>query len=50
MHDRAAIAIQNAAQVIKGSSDREVGHVDMPMAVNSFGLLESGPFLGNFAI
>ena len=43
MHEETAEAIQNAAQVIEGAAQVDVGNVDMPVLVRSQWLLETAP-------
>ena len=43
MHDRTTVPIQNAAQVIEGRADIDVGDIDMPMLMRLEWLLEGGP-------
>jgi hypothetical protein len=39
-----AIAVENAAQVVKGAADVQVGDVDVPMAVSTARLMEAFAF------
>ena len=41
MHEESAEAVQNAAQVIEGAAQVDVGNVDMPMLVRLERLLET---------
>src|ERR1041385_1614107 len=50
MHDRAAEAIQHAAQIVKRAGDIDVTHVDMPVLVWLGRLLETSPFLRCFRV
>jgi hypothetical protein len=43
MHEETAEPIQNAAQVIEGAAQVDVGNVDMPVLVQLQRLLETGP-------
>src|SRR5664279_1213540 len=43
MHDRTTVPIQNAAQVIEGSANVDIGDIDMPMLMWPEWLLEAGP-------
>jgi hypothetical protein len=43
MHDRTTVPIQNAARVIEGRADIDVGDIDMPMLMRLEWLLEPGP-------
>src|SRR6266496_4530468 len=42
IHDRTGIAIQNAAQVVEGAADVDVGNIDVPVLVWMRWLLETG--------
>ena len=50
MHEEAAIAIQDAAQVEKGAADVDVADVDVPVLVGTQGLHEAGSFLGGLLV
>ena len=50
MHEETAEPIQNAAQVIEGAAQVDVGNVDMPVLVRLQGLLETGLLARRFAL
>src|SRR2546427_6252943 len=43
MHDRTTVPIQNAAQVVEGPADVDIGDIDMPMLMRLERLLEARP-------
>jgi len=45
MHDKAAIAIQEGAEVVKRAAEIQVAYIDMPMLVRCERLHETGSFL-----
>ena len=45
MHDEAAIAVQERAEVVKRAAEIEVAYIDMPMLVRGERLHETGPLL-----
>ena len=47
MHEETAEPIQNAAQVIEGAAQVDVGNVDMPVLVRLQRLLETGSLADN---
>ena len=44
MHNRTAVAVQHAAEVVERARDVDVGNVDMPMLMRFPRLLEARPF------
>ena len=50
VHDRAAVAVQHAAEVVEGARDVDVGNVDMPMLMRLGRLFEARPFQRLFAV
>src|SRR5215469_16396213 len=50
MHEETTESIQNAAQVIEGAAQVDVGNVDMPMLVRLQRLLEAGSLARRFAL
>ena len=50
MHDRTAIAIQNAAPVVEGAAHVAVGNINVPMLMRLQRLLEAGSFARRLAL
>src|SRR5215467_2986652 len=50
MHEETTEPIQNAAQVIEGAAQVDVGNVDMPVLVRLQRLLETGSLARRFAL
>src|SRR5450759_2076683 len=50
MHDRTAIAIQNAAQVVEGTAHVDVGNIDVPVLMRLGRLLEACAFARRLAL
>lgn len=50
MHDQAAVAIEDAAQVVKGAGDVEIGDIDMPVFMRKNRLVEAFSFAGRLAV
>ena len=50
MDDRTAIAIQNAAQVVKRATHVDVGNIDVPVLMCMWWLLETGPLTRRLAL
>ena len=46
MHEETTEPIQNAAQVIEGTAQVDVGNIDMPMLVRLQRLFETGSLAG----
>ena len=49
MHDRTTVTIQNDAQVIEGSTEVDVGNINLPMLMRLRRLLEAGPLTRRLA-
>src|ERR1022692_3622924 len=50
MHDRTTVPVQNAAQVIEGPADVDIGNIDVPMLMRLERLLEAGPLARRFGL
>src|SRR6185437_9441848 len=50
MHEETTEAIQNAAQVIEGAAQVDLGNVDMSVLMRLQRLLETGSLAGRFAL
>ena len=50
MHEETTEPIQNAAQVIEGAAQVDVGNVDVPVLMRLQWLLETGPLARRFAL
>ena len=50
MHEETTEPIQNAAQVIEGAAQVDVGNVDMPVLMRLQRLLETGSLARGFAL
>src|ERR1035438_3315694 len=49
MHDRTTVTVQNAAQVIEGPTEVDVGNIDMPMLMRLERLLKASALLRRLA-
>ena len=50
VHNKTAVPIQHAAQIVERAAHIDVGNINMPMLVWRRGLLEAGPFLRRFPL
>ena len=50
MYEETAEPVQNAAQVIEGAAQVDVGNVDVPVLMRLQWLLETGPLARRFAL
>jgi hypothetical protein len=50
MDDEATVAVQQAAQVIGGAGDVDIGDIDVPVPMGRQRLLEAGALLGRLSV